>query len=215
MIALASKPSASEPLASAEQRVLLHGVSWGAYLVLRESLDQRGSHAHLTYLEGALEIMSPSEDHEESKDILRRLVEAYAQSAGIALSGFGSATYREEAAQRGLEPDQCYMVGRRKRVPDLAFEVVISSPLLDKLDVYAGLGVPEVWVLRRGKLAVHILGKRGYDVKNQSHAFPNLDLELLVSFVRLGKVHSTLVDEFMAALRGSKKSKRPRRPAKK
>ena len=33
-------------------------------------------------------------------------------------------------------------------VPDIAIEVVVTSGLVDKMAVYAGLGVPEVWLWR-------------------------------------------------------------------
>ena len=45
--------------------------------------------------------------------------------------------------------------------PDLAIEVDISSSSLDKLAIYASLGVPEVWVYDGSKLQVHQLQPDG------------------------------------------------------
>jgi hypothetical protein len=65
------------PPRSFDNRVILHGVSWDAY---ERILEVRGDHGgvRLTYLKGALELMSPSNDHEYVKKTIARLVEAYA-----------------------------------------------------------------------------------------------------------------------------------------
>ena len=44
-------------------RFILHGVSWGRYVLIRELLDDQPG-LRMTYLEGTLEIMSPSREHE-------------------------------------------------------------------------------------------------------------------------------------------------------
>jgi len=187
----------------AEKRFLLEGVPWWTYVALRDALDDR--HVLMTYLEGALELMSPSETHEEEKKIIARLLEAFADEEDIDLRGFGGATFRKELAQRGLEPDECYSVGPKPEgdVPHLAIEVVVSNPLLDKLSVYAGLGVPEVWTWNSPKrtLTVRRLSKRGYEIVSRSGVLPQIDLALLASFVRAGESHTALVKAFREALR--------------
>ncbi len=170
-------------------------------MVLRDSLDEQRSGVRLTYLEGALEIMSPSDAHENAKKLLARLVEAYAEELDLDLDGHGSTTFRSEAAERGLEPDECYTLGRNKPVPDIAIEVVFSPPRIDKLAVYRGLGVPEVWVYQDGRLRVWVLGAVGYEERSRSAVLPLLDLELLVSYVRTDEPQTKLVKAFRAALR--------------
>jgi Uma2 family endonuclease len=189
------------PLLHGEDRVLIHDVPWATYVVLRDSLDERGSSVHLTYLEGALELMSPSDEHESSKSLIGRLVIAYAEEHDIDLDAHGSTTHRSERDKRGLEPDESYTIGGRKPVPDIAIEVVISAPKLDKLEVYRGLGVPEVWVYRDGKMTVWVLGEAGYEARARSEKLPGLDLDLLVSFVRIDERQTKLVKEYRAALR--------------
>jgi len=44
----------------------------------------------LTYLDGALEIMSPSRTHETLKSLIGRLVEAYCLEAGIRFMPVGA-----------------------------------------------------------------------------------------------------------------------------
>ncbi len=205
MVAVASPKLAS----SAEERVLINGVTWGTYVMFRESLDEQRASIRLTYLDGAMEIMSPSDDHEDSKKLLARLVEAYTEEKDLPIDGHGSTTFRNEAVLRGLEPDECYTLGGRKPVPDLAIEVVFSPPKLDKLEVYRGLGVPEVWIYRDGKLTVHVLGAKGYSVSAQSKLLPELDLALLVSFVRFDARQVQLVKEFRRAVRAPQRKRKP------
>lgn len=97
---------------------------------------------------------------------------------GVRIHGFGSATYRREDAERGLEPDECYCVDSEKDIPDLAIEVVVTSGM-NKLDVYAGLGVAEVWVFENGAFVVNQLEGGHYVQRAASRWFPDLDLAVL------------------------------------
>src|SRR5450432_2968541 len=96
--------------AATENRFVLYGVPWLAYVTLRDALDDRCG-LKMTYLEGALELMSPSSLHEDAKKIIARLVEVWAMEKDLDLRGFGGATFRREAKQRGLEPAECYKLG--------------------------------------------------------------------------------------------------------
>ena len=140
--------------------MLLYGVSWKDYVLLRELLD--GPSPRMTYREGVLELMSPSRDHELWKTNIARLVELYAHIRGLELYGYGGTTFKKEAKDRGCEPDECYLVGKDLvDVPDIVLEVIHTNPLLDKLDVYAGLEVPEVRGLQERRLhRLRIAGRR-------------------------------------------------------
>lgn len=54
----------------------------------------------------------------------------------IPLFGYGSMTMRREETERGLEPDEGYARGEDKPTPDLAIEVEVFKPAIDKLDVH-------------------------------------------------------------------------------
>lgn len=158
--------------------MLLYGVSWKEYVLLRDLFD--GPSPRMTYLRGRLELMSPSTDHEMWKTNIARLVELYAHLRGLDLYGYGSATFKKEAKDRGCEPDECYLVGKDLvDVPQIVLEVIHTNPLLDKLDVYAGLGVPEVWVFKNGAFNVYELEGEGYRVVPRSVHIPDLDLDLI------------------------------------
>jgi len=181
------------PRSEGEQRLLLHGVSWRDYLVLRELLDSPG--LRMAYCEGALELMTPSEDHEHKKTLIARLVETYAIERDVPLDGKGSATYRKEAARRGLEPDECYFLGpRRGPYPDIAIEVVIESGGIDKLDIYRGLGVQEVWFWHDGAFHLYALAADGYEKVTRSALVPGLDFDVLASFVVRDDQHQAVRD---------------------
>jgi Uma2 family endonuclease len=112
---------------------------------------------------------------------------------------------RSEAKSRGAEPDECYTIGPMANdgPPDLAIEVVVSNPLLDKLDVYAALGVLEVWVWHSPSrdFVLHRLRAGAYHLVTASELLVGLDLELLASFVRAGENHTAPVKSFRQALR--------------
>jgi Uma2 family endonuclease len=175
---------AGEYVPTADQRVVLNGVPWSHY---EAQLALRGevSSPRIAYLDGALEIMTPSKDHERNKSYIGCLVEAYALERGIDLSPYGSWTLKHAPRKAGVEPDECYIVGadQTRDRPDLAIEVIWTSGGLDKLEIYRRLGVGEVWVWREGRIEVHVLRENAYQDASRSALFPELDLQLLASFL--------------------------------
>lgn len=158
-----------------DQRVTLRGVSWAQYEAM---LEIRGESAvpRMTYLEGDLELMAPAISHEALKKCLARIVEAYAEALDIALEGYGSWTLKRQRLERGLEPDECYVLGTAvKEIPDLAIEVVWTSGGVDKLPIYARLGVPEVWIYEEGQLRVLRLENQAYVAVARSQLLPEFD----------------------------------------
>jgi Uma2 family endonuclease len=184
-----------------DNRVLLHGISWA---LLEQILEARGDAAgvRITYLDGDLELMSPSRSHETIKKAIARLVEAYADELGIEFNGAGSWTLHKKKKKRAVEPDECYVLGPlgRRTAPDLAIEVVWTHGGLDKLDVYRGLGVREVWVWQEGRISVHLLRAGGYTQMPRSEALPALDLDL-VARLAIGDSQTAAVRALRATLR--------------
>jgi Uma2 family endonuclease len=167
--------------AHVDQRVTLHGVDWDGYEAL---LALRGDAPgmRITYLEGDLELMTPSIHRERMKSHLARLLEAYAEARGIELQAYGSWTVRSEPRARGVQADECYVIGvpaTEPARPDIAIEVVWTSGGLEKLEVYRGLGVPEVWVWQNGGLRFHVLHGHAYTPSPRSALLPGLDPALM------------------------------------
>jgi hypothetical protein len=107
----------------------------------------------------------------------------YAVEKRITLNGYGNTTFRKEAKQRGLEPDECYCLGDLREVPDIAIEIAITSGGIDKLSVYQGLGVIEVWFWQDNQFILYRLQKEAYKQIDRSEFLPDLDLVLLSQFV--------------------------------
>jgi Uma2 family endonuclease len=198
----AAAPTSERASGAAEKRFVLWDVPWSAYVTLRDAVDHPG--LRMTYLEGALELMSPSGLHEESKHILGRLVVVWAEHDDVDLRGFASTTFRRRKKKRGLEPDECYTIGPMdpEGVPQLAIEVIVASPLLDKLAVYAGLAIPEVWTWRDAdrRVVVHVLRGGRYREAPGSALLSGIDLAQLATFVRPGESHNALARAYRKAL---------------
>ena len=113
---------------------------------------------------------------------------------------FIDAAGARDRGQRGLEPDECYMLGKKREVPDIAIEIVVSSGLVDKLEVYRGLGVPEVWIWKDARLMVRCLGETGYEERERSTLLPDLDLAHLASFVALDVNQTQRVKDYRRSL---------------
>jgi Uma2 family endonuclease len=193
-MALPAEALPSMPAIPDEDRfVVLHGVEWKTYCAVRELFDSPG--IRMTYLKGALEIMSPSRRHEAYKTSIARLIELFALERDVPLLGYGSTTFRQALAERGLEPDECYVLGREMSdddYPDIALEVVLTSGGIDKLEVYRGLGVREVWFWQHGRFGIHRLGESGYEAQTRSAFLPTLDFEELAPFAAQADQHAAL-----------------------
>ncbi|MDJ0616743.1 MAG: Uma2 family endonuclease [Calothrix sp. MO_192.B10] len=167
-----------------DQRIVIYDVTWEEYEKLSDTFVD--SFPRMTYLAGTLEIvMTTSPENERLKKIIARLLEAYAEEKNINLNGYGNTTFRNQAAKKGAEPDECYCIGELNEVPDIAIEIVITSGGIDKLKVYQGLGVKEVWFWENKQFTFHYLPQpdSNYIKSTRSLLLPDLDPVLLSSFV--------------------------------
>jgi len=184
----------------AEQRVLLRNVSWKTYeRLLAEREESRAPRFH--YDRGVLEIVSPSSLHDRISRIIALLVELLAAELGLDVENAGSTTFKREDLGRGFEPDECFYFGNAAQVrekndidldsgnppPDLVVEVDITHPSLEKLPIYARLGISEVWRYDGERLAILLLKDDGtYEEAAQSAVLPSVSSEALTSLVRGG-----------------------------
>jgi Uma2 family endonuclease len=194
-------PLVPEATPDVDQRVIVNGVDFQTYSAVRDLLDGPG--IRLTYLCGALEIMSPSRRHEDLKKRIARLIELFALERDIALYGYGSTTFRREAKERGLEPDECYCVGNdMHEVPEIALEIVVTSGGINKLAVYLGLGVREVWFWKDERFELYTLADDAFQPVARSALIPELDFDALAGFVSHADQHQAVV-AYRAFLRGA------------
>ncbi|MEJ7732930.1 MAG: Uma2 family endonuclease [Polyangiaceae bacterium] len=189
MLALRKLEHRQDTPADEDDVVYLSEATWADYQRLVAIRGDRSA-PRITYLQGLLELMSPSRSHDVIKSRIGRLVEVYCLERGIEFDACGSWTIGDRRAKRGAEPDECYVfhgIENPKR-PDLAIEVVWSSGRIDKLDVYRKLGVREVWYWRRGeprRIQPYVLQAERYRASKRSKVLPGIDLAQLVGFVDL------------------------------
>ena len=183
--------AASSPVA--ETRIVIPNVPWGLFESLG-ALDCAGT--RFAYDKGMLEIMSPSIEHEWYHRALGRMVETLTEELEIPILSAGSTTLKLQLKKRGLEPDECFylthelqMRGKRELdltvdpPPDLAVEVDVSRSSIDKLSIYADLGVPELWFYDGESLVVRRLQNGVYVERGVSDSFPFLDLKEIERFI--------------------------------
>ncbi len=185
----ASAPAPESKPIEGDRRFLLNNIDWAGYEKLLELFGDHGP--RMSYLDGMVELMSPGPIHEEFSYVLGRMVTILTIELNIPAKGQGSTTFRRRDRERGLEPDGCFYLaslgsfrGRDLKTldplppPDLVIEVEVTSPLLDKLDIYAGLGVPEIWRYNQEGLTILCLQPDGqYLPEARSRAFPFLPID--------------------------------------
>ncbi|MCA1991369.1 MAG: Uma2 family endonuclease [Coleofasciculus sp. S288] len=185
--------------APAEQRTVLHNISWQTFeTLLEETGEDRGS--RFAYDCGTLEIMTPLYEHENPKIQFDRLIFALAEELEIEIKSAGSTTLKRKIASRGIEPDNCYYIqnepavrGRQKLdletapPPDLAIEIDITSSSVDKFRIYSALGVPELWRYNGRVLKFYQLIQGKYDEFEFSRAFPIVSVSEMSRFIEQSK----------------------------
>jgi Uma2 family endonuclease len=179
-------PEAPSPSSPSEQRVILHGIRWETYERLLNDLENRRA-PRLTYDRGTLEIMSPLPDHEKLSYNLALLVELAAEARHLDLCGVGSTTFRREDLERGFEPDSCFSIRHAAQMrgqsridltidppPDLIIEIDVTHSTLDKLSIYAQIGVPEVWRYAGQRVSILILQDGAFREQEESAVLPGV-----------------------------------------
>jgi Uma2 family endonuclease len=182
--------------------IQLTGISWQTYEHLLNDLSDR--RLRLTYNRGSLEIMSPSPEHEFGKEILGRFVETLAEEFEIEIYPLGSTTFKRPELS-GAEPDKCFYIRNIGEIqgkarldpfedpaPDLIIEIDITSSSQNRLQVYADLGVAEVWIYNGQVLSIKQLENGRYISASTSQFFPDLPLLNITTFLKRSKTHGYL-----------------------
>ena len=164
---------------------ILSDVSWEMYEKLLRALDERPG-IRLTYDSGRLQVMTLSINHERPAGLFPHLIMALAIECGMNFISIRSATLRKQSEEKGTEPDDCYYftdykrMGKRTTIdlaidppPDLAFEVDITNPSLNKFPIYAAIGVPELWRYTIRGVYFYRLEADEYIEFDRSNLFPS------------------------------------------
>jgi Uma2 family endonuclease len=201
-------------LSDGDQRLLLHDISWDAYIQIGEALRDR--HVFITYDHGEMELRLVGVEHEFRKKRVGRLINTLTEELEIDIAGYGSMTFQRVDLQRGLEADECYWIKHETLVrdrlkidpevdppPDLAVEIEISRSSMDRMGIHAALRVPELWRWVGGTLRVFLLTRKGtYKESKRSKAFPFLPWNEFTKFLtKTGISETQLVRSFRAWVR--------------
>lgn len=189
--------------APSEQRLILDQIKWQKYeAILADSRSQRT--ARFTYDRGRLEMMHPLDEHERCHKLIESLLLVLADELKLRLEGYKAPTLKRTDLQLGTEPESAYYIQHEPEMrgqpeinletdppPDLILEVALSKSAIDKLPIYARLGIPEVWRylsqpgdnFLKGQLLIYQLQDQGYVEASSGFAFPFLPAGKILQFI--------------------------------
>jgi Uma2 family endonuclease len=188
-----------------EQRLILPlSLTWEQFKALDSLLEYTRS-VRLSYLDGYVEIMTRSREHEIIKYLMAGMLCQFFLEKDISFTPTGSATLQGETKGSSKEPDLSYYFGedrRQRETPDLAIEVIFTLRTINKLEYYRRFNVAEVWFWEDGVFAIYELKGESYDRILRSVLLPDLDLELLGRCLQMSEEKEAL-KTFRDAVRAS------------
>jgi Uma2 family endonuclease len=174
-----------ERLAPGESTVF-RGVDWNFYERVSEIVGER-PRIRIAYDGRDLEIMPASPLHEDDAWFGASVIQVVAEELRIPWKPMESTTWKRAAIKRGIEADKSFYLDAEKVAaataararrsanladhpnPDLAIEVDISQPKIDRPGIYAALKVAEVWRFRESAVTIERLTNLGtYEVVEAS-----------------------------------------------
>jgi Uma2 family endonuclease len=179
----------------AENRTAIHNISWQTFkAMLADMGDNRSS--RLAYDNGVVEIMAPHMPHESSNRLIDNFVIFMCEELGLEVRSAGSLTLTRDDLHKGAEPDSSFYIKNESLVrnkididlnilppPDLVLEVEYSSPKIDKLFLYAAMGIPEFWRYNGSLLRVYILQNQQYSEVELSQIFAPVPVKDIPRFI--------------------------------
>jgi Uma2 family endonuclease len=175
--------------------ITLNTLTWETFTDL--IVDVEGSRGwRFVYDNGVLEIRMPLQEHEEPKEFLMDFITVLVDELGLEMRKLGSLTLTRKDLNRAIEPDSCCYIQNEALVrgknsldlktlppPDLAVESDHTNSSLNKFNIYAALGVPELWLYRKQRIEVYLLTEDRYELSDTSLAlplFPIKEAEVLI-----------------------------------
>ena len=180
-----------------EERFLLDGISYDFYVAFCNEIGERP--IRLSFSNGRLEIMITKSPHEFYKKMLAKLIETIILERNIPVRSGGSMTFQRSDLEKGFEPDDCWWIVQEAEVrgkdefdfrkdppPDLAIEIEISHSLVDRIGIFAAMGIKELWRHDGKNLRFCVLqDDQTYEDRDRSRAFPFLAPADLAPYLRL------------------------------
>lgn len=182
-----------------ETRTVLKNISWLTFkAMLADMGNERNS--RLAYDNGIVEIMTPLMPHEHSNRLIEGFILVLCEEMGLEVKTTGSLTLTRDDLEKGGEPDSSYYIQHEYLVrnkenidlnqdppPDLVLEVDYSKPKIDKLSLYAAMGIPEFWRYNGTKLRVYTLTENQYSEVELSPTFAPVSVRYIPQFIEESK----------------------------
>jgi len=180
----------------AEQRTLLTNISWQTFKAMLVDMGSERA-TRLAYDKGLVEIMTPLMPHENSNRLIEVFVGVLCEELGLEIKRAGSLTLTRDDLERGAEPDSSYYIQNEPLVrdkaeidldndppPDLVLEVEYSRSRIDKLSLYAAMGIPEFWRYNGSVLRIYRLESGHYVQRNNSPTFAPIAVTEIPKFLQ-------------------------------
>ena len=180
--------------ARGEQRVIFYHLDWAAYQQILQAIGE-DNHHHFNYNCGTLEITMPLEEHEFYRELIGLFIRILVVELGLKIKSMGSTILTRQDLDRGAEPDNAYYIQNHAQVvgkkinlsqdppPDLVVEVDITHTDINKLELYARLGVPELWRFNGQIWRIYHLENNSYQEVELSPTFPLVPKSKLYEFL--------------------------------
>ena len=186
---------ASHPRIAADERVVLPCVSWETYE--RLLADDEGRRVpRISYDRGVMELVTPSMPHDLDGAAITRIVDIVAANLGIPVQSTATTTFRRQDLERGFEADASFYIQNEVKIrgqrevdlavdppPDLVLEMEMSRSALNKLALFASMGIPEVWRCDGQRVTIFVLDQDHYRESPASLAIPALTTDVLTRFL--------------------------------
>ncbi len=182
-----------------EARTVLKNISWQTF---KSMLADMGSerNTRLAYDNGIVEIMSPHMPHENPNRLIEVFVGVLCEELGLEIKRTGSLTLTRDDLEKGGEPDSSYYIQNESLVrdkenidlatdppPDLVLEVEYSRSAVNKLTLYASMGIPEFWRYNGSVLRVYILSDQKYSEVQASPTFAPVPVKEIPQFIQAAR----------------------------
>ena len=195
---------------------LIIDANWEEFNEILDELGEKRS-SRIAYQNEQLQIMVPLPEHETNKCFLSDFIGILLEEYDIEFCPLGSTTFKSIKTLKGVEPDSCFYITHEQQVrgknrldlavdppPDIVVEVDITSR--SHPEIYAALGVPELWQYDRQEFLIQHLNleSRTYQARSESRYFPGLPLaEILPQYLQRAKMEgrNTTMRAFRAWVR--------------
>jgi hypothetical protein len=192
------------PSVPTEERGVVRDASWDFYDRLTDAIGDRSS-VRIAFDGKDVELVVIGPVHEGRGNLVDMFVGEVCEGLGLDFHGLGSTTWKRPDIARGIEAESSYCFDPEKLalcraaydrgendgaafpIPDLAAEIDISPPKIDRPGIYSKLQVPEVWRFGDEVMSIEQLDRSGNYVVVDASRFLFVRPEEVIRWLREAK----------------------------